>query len=294
LTTAKSFRDALRSDRFVVTGELNPPKGVALDSLLAKAEQLRGTVDALNLTDSHASRMAMAPLAVAHQLVDRGIEPILQITSRDRNRIAIQGELLAAHSLGVHNVVFMAGDPPATGDHADAKAVFDVDSTTLLGAARAMERGTDLAGNALEGRPWFCLGAVVNPGARNLDEELQRMRTKLEAGAEFLQTQAVYDVAGFERFVRRVEPLSPRLIAGIILLKSADMGRYMNENIPGIHVPEALIREMEGAADRAQAAVRIAARTVRDVRPLCSGVHVMAIGWESRIAEVLEAAGIER
>ncbi|MCK5361326.1 MAG: methylenetetrahydrofolate reductase, partial [Gammaproteobacteria bacterium] len=186
-----NLEQALASEKFVVTCELNPPKGTDVAPLLEKADQLRNVVDAFNLTDSHAARMAMTPLAVAHLLVDQGLEPILQITTRDRNRIALQGDLLGADALGVHNVVFMGGDPPSNGDHPDAKPVFDVYSSAMLKAATSLQAGTDMAGNPLSGRPRFCIGAVVNPGATDLDEEIMRMAEKIDAGATFFQTQAV-------------------------------------------------------------------------------------------------------
>ena len=208
------FADALSSGSFVVTCELNPPKGVDLGRLYEKAEMLKGLVTAFNITDSAGSIMTMAPIAVAHLLLDRGIEPILQITSRDRNRLALQSELLAAYSLGIRNVLCMTGDPPGGGDHQDAKAVFDLDAVGLLRAARALESGRDPAGKELTEAPDFCVGAVVNPGATDLDKELQRMEEKIEAGAVFFQTQAVYDAAPFEKFMETARGFGVPVLAG--------------------------------------------------------------------------------
>lgn len=286
--------DLLDSDRFIVTSELNPPKGTRLDPLFEKARQLKPFVDAFNLTDSHAAHMSMTPLAAAHLLKQQGAEPILQITTRDRNRIALQADLLGAYALGVENVVFMGGDPPSAGDHPDAKPVFDVFSSMMLKAARAMENGHDMAGNKLHGNPAFCLGAVCNPGAENLDDELRRMEEKLEAGARFFQTQAIFEPDGFERFVRATEGLDAVLLAGVIPLKSVKMARYMNTRVPGIHVPDALIKKISDADDHRAVSVGVASSIIEKVRGMCRGLHLMAIGWEDVIPDIIDKAGIER
>ena len=291
-TVVSHLRTALDGDGFVVTSELTPPKGTSLDSLLERARGLSRHVDAFNLTDSHAARMAMAPMAVSHLLIDHGMEPIMQITGRDRNRIAIQADLLGAWALGVRNIAFMGGDPPKNGDHPDARGVFDVLSADIIRAAAGMRDGTDMAGNALAGTPDFCIGAVVNPGAKDLDKEIARMVEKREAGATFFQTQAIYDPGAFERFARRVDDLDVRLLAGIIPVKSPKMAAYMNEHVPGIEVPEALVRKLADASDRAATSSEMAAAVISEIRPMCRGVHVMAIGWEDKVPGILEAAGV--
>jgi len=283
--------DSLARNPFTLTAELNPPKGTGLDDLFAAADGLKDSVAAFNLTDSAASRMAMAPLAVARLLKDRGIESTLQIAGRDRNRLAIQADMLAAHALGVENIVCMTGDPPSGGDHPDAKPVFDLGAEDILKAAVSLESGHDLAGNALKGSPHFLRGAVVNVAVPDLGKEIGRMEGKIEAGAEFFQTNAVYDPAGFEAFMKQVEGLKVPILAGIILLKSARQARYMTEKIPGVEVPDPLIDELERAESRVAASVAMAGRIVRDVAPMCQGVHIMAIGWEHRIPAVMEAAG---
>ena len=290
--SASSFSEALKSDRFVVTCELNPPKGVNLDALLEKAEMLKGTVQAINLTDSAASRMTMAPIAVAHLLRDRGIEPILQLTCRDRNRLALQSELLAACALGVGSFLCMSGDPPSGGDHPDAKPVFDLDAVALLRAAHMLEFGRDLAGNQLDGSPSIVAGAVVNPGAADLDLELRRMEEKVEAGASFFQTQATYDPPAFERFMERARGFGVPVLAGMIVLKSGSMARTVNYNLPGVSVPEAIVQELEAAESPPERTVEISARLIREIQPMCAGVHIMAIGWESRIPEIVRGAGL--
>ena len=281
---------ALRTGRSVVTSELTPPKGTDLDPLFAKAQRLRDVIDAFNLTDSHASRMAMAPGAVAHLLIDRGIEPIVQMTARDRNRIALQADLLGAYALGVRNFVFMGGDPPSNGDHPDAKPVFDLSAASLAAAATSLNRGADMMDNALSGAPALYIGAVVNPGADDLNNELRRMDEKREAGAQFFQTQAVYEPAAYERFVRKTDGLDVRLLTGIMPLKSQRMAEYMNEKVPGVNIPQALIKEIADAEDRKSASVEMAARIIREVRPMAQGLHIMAIGWEDLIPEILAAS----
>ena len=283
--------DSLAHKAFTLTAELNPPKGTGLDDLFAAADALKGSVTAFNLTDSAASRMAMAPLAVARLLKDRGIESTLQIAGRDRNRLAIQADMLAAHALGVENVVCMTGDPPSGGDHPEAKPVFDLGAEDILKAAVSLESGHDLAGNALKGSPHFLRGAVVNVAVPDLGKEIGRMEGKIEAGAQFFQTNAVYESAGFEAFMKRVEELKVPILAGIIMLKSAKQARYMTERIPGVEVPDPLINELENAESRVAASVAMAGRIVREVAPMCQGVHIMAIGWERRIPAVMEAAG---
>ena len=286
------FAAALQSGKFVVTSELNPPKGTDLASLLEKAVMLRDMVDAFNLTDSHASRMTMAPLAVAHLLLDRSIEPILQLTCRDKNRIALQSDLLGAHALGISNVLCMTGDDPSTGDHPDAKAVFDLEAIALLRAVSSLRSGNDIGGSQLKGAPAFNAGAVVNPGAPDLEKELKRMEEKIEAGASFFQTQAVYDAGAFEKFMNAVRRYNVPILAGFLMLKSGNMARNLNANLPGVSVPQEIVQEMDEAGDRPATSVVIAGRIIQDIRPMCQGVHIMAIGWEARIPQVLQAAGI--
>ena len=288
----QTFRETLESGGFAVTAELNPPKGVELGPLLRRAESLSGMVAAFNLTDSAGANMAMSPIAAAHLMRDRGIEPILQITGRDRNRIALEGDLLAADALGVNNVLCMSGDPPGRGDHPDAAGVFDLRAETLLSAVGSLNSGVDMYGNELAGATSLFAGAVVNPGADDPDTELARMEEKIRMGASFFQTQAVYDAAEFEKFMESARGFGVPVLAGMIVLKSARMARFMDENLPGVNVPQGVIEEMESARDRRAAGVGIAARLIRETRETCDGAHIMAIGWESRIPDILEQAEV--
>ena len=292
---ASGLATKLRSATFVVTTELTPPKGIDLSDLFARAEAVRPHVDAINLTESPRARMAIEPTAVAHLLLDRGIEPIVQFTARDRNRIALQSDLLGAAALGVSNFVFMTGDSPAHGDHPQAKGVFDLYASDMLRAAHALMAGHDLAGHPLKGAPRLCVGATANPGAADLHAEVENTRRKIAAGAQFLQTQAIYDFTLLERFIDALAPQSVAILAGVIPLKSARMAAWLHGNVPGIRVPDALLSEMDAAAatdSETETGLAIAARIVRAVRPLCAGVHLMTLGWEEHIPQILRDGGL--
>lgn len=278
--------------KFVITAEAGPPKGVDVGQMLEDVELLRDRVDAFNVTDQQSSVMRLGSLAASHLLKKRGAEPIYQVTCRDRNRIALQSDLLSAYALGIENVLCLTGDYVSLGDHPEAKPVFDLDSVSLLLTASRLQEGYDLAGRELAGSPAFCLGAVVNPGANPLEPQIIKMEKKIEAGAQFFQTQAVYEPEKFAAFMKEVEGLGVPVMVGIILLKSAGMARFMNRNVAGVHVPDHLIAEMEEAKDRAKTSVEIAGRLIREMKDLCQGVHIMALGWERYVPAALDAAGL--
>jgi methylenetetrahydrofolate reductase (NADPH) len=286
---------SIAARKFVVTGELTPPKGTDLTRLFATAELLRGCVDAINITESPRARMAMDPRAVAVLLQQRGFEAIVQITSRDRNRIAIQSDLLGAAALGLRNFVFMGGDSTAGGDHPDAKPVFDLTASGLLAAAEALRTGKDFAGNALTGTPDLFLGATCNPGSDRFDAEVENTRRKIDAGARLLQTQAVFHADPLKRFIDAVKPDGVTILAGIIPLKSERSGPWLNANLPGVVVPADMLQAMERAARQGverQRGIELAARAIQEVQPYCQGVHVMAIGLEAEVPEILRAANV--
>jgi len=284
--------DAFKSGKFVITSEVGPPKGVDVATMIDDAELLRGRVDGLNVTDQQSSVMRLGSLATCKLLKDKGIEPVFQITCRDRNRIALQSDLLSAYVLGVENVLCLTGDYVSLGDHPQAKAVFDLDSVGLLRAATSLREGKDLADNELKGKPDFCVGAVVTPGADPLEPQIIKMEKKVKVGAEFFQTQAVYEPEKFEQFMAQVKHLDVPVMLGIVLLKSAGMARFMNKNVAGVHVPDSLIDEMDKAEDRVKKSIEIAARLIKDMKGMCQGVHIMPIGWEKRVPAVLDAAGL--
>jgi 5,10-methylenetetrahydrofolate reductase len=284
--------DAFKSGKFVITSEVGPPKGVDVATMIDDAELLRGRVDGLNVTDQQSSVMRLGSLATCKLLKDKEIEPVFQITCRDRNRIALQSDLLSAHVFGVENVLCLTGDYVSLGDHPQAKAVFDLDSVGLLRAATSLREGKDLAGNELKGKPDFCAGAVVTPGADPLEPQIIKMEKKVKVGAQFFQTQAVYEPEKFEQFMAQVKHLDVPVMLGIVLLKSAGMARFMNKNVAGVHVPDRLIDEMDKAEDRVKTSIEIAARLIKEMKDMCQGVHIMPIGWEKRVPAVLDAAGL--
>jgi len=284
------FQESLAAGKFVITSEIGPPKGTHIQEMMADAELLRGRVDAINVTDLQSSVMRLGSLAVCHLLQEKGLEPIFQVTCRDRNRLALQADLLSASVLGIRNVLALTGDYASLGDHPQSKPVFDLDSVSLLRVIKTLEGGTDMVGNPLQGAPRFFPGAVVNPGGNPVDAQIIKMEKKIKAGANFFQTQAVYDVGAFEKFMKRVSPLRVPVLAGIILLKSAGMARFMNKNVAGVFVPEPLIQKMAKAEDRVKTSIEIGAELIRDLKGMCRGVHIMPIGWENKVPALLDAA----
>jgi len=287
-----TIADLVKQGKFVISSEVGPPKGVDIQEMIETAELMRGRVDAINVTDQQSSVMRLGSLATCCLLKEKGLEPVFQITCRDRNRIALQSDLLSAYVLGIKNILCLTGDHVSLGDHPQAKPVFDLDSVSLLLAAKELEGGRDLAGKELAGAPNFCLGAVVSPGAYPVEPQVIKMEKKVKAGAQFFQTQAVYEPEKFEEFMKAVAYLNVPVMVGIVLLKSAGMARFMNKNVAGVYVPENLIEEMDGAEDRAKKSIEIAARLIKEMKPFCQGVHIMAIGWEKKVPEVLDAAGL--
>ena len=289
------FRDALRSDRFVVTTEIGPPKGTNLEKVKHHIDLLKDKVDALNVTDHQSSVMRFPSLGGAMLVKEQGGEPILQMTCRDRNRLALQADLLFAYSRGIRNVLCLTGDSVVVGDHKEAKGVFDLDSSQLLAAVRTLEKGKDLGGNDIDGSVEFCAGAIVTPEANPIEPQLIKFEKKLEAGAEFIQTQAVYDLDNFAEFMEYARPFGVKVLAGIILLTSWRMAEFMNKNVPGVFVPVPLVEEMKSApkGGALQKGIEIAGRMIRTIKEnkLCDGVHIMAIGKEEVVPDILEAAG---
>ncbi len=288
------FPQKLKNGKFLITSEIGPPKGTDLENMFEEAELLRGKVDAFNVTDLQSSVMRVGSLAVCRLLHEKGLEPIFQITCRDRNRLALQSDLLSAYSLGIKTVLALTGDHTTLGDHPQAKPVFDLDSVSLLEAANSLMNGRDMAGGELAGSPEFCMGAVVNPGADPLEPQLIKMEGKIRAGAKFFQTQAVYDIASFENFMKAAEKMETTVMGGIVLLKSAGMAKFMNANVAGVSVPQKYIDMMAKAekADRPKVSADIAVELINGMKPLCGGIHIMPLGWEKYVPEIIEKAGL--
>jgi 5,10-methylenetetrahydrofolate reductase len=288
-----TFKEKLLAEKFVVTSEIGPPKGIETAKMLEDAELIRGRVDGINVTDLQSSVMRLGSLAVCGLLKQKGFEPIFQMTCRDRNRLALQSDLLSAAALGIENVLALTGDHTTLGDHPEAKPVFDLDSVQLLQVAKKLQEGSDMKGNKLDGAsPKFFLGAVVNPGADPIEPQIMKMEKKIEAGAQFFQTQAIYDISLFENFLNKVKHLKVPILGGIVLLKSAGMAKYMNKNVAGVFVPDNLIKEMEETKDKVAKSVEIAARLIKELKPMCQGIHIMPIGWDKVVPKVLEASGL--
>jgi len=290
-----SLRALLEADKFVVTAEVGPLKGTDTTEIEEVADLLRGKLDAVNVTDQQSSVMRLGSLATCHLLKEKGLEPIFQMTCRDRNRLALQSDLLSAYVLGIENVLAITGDLPSLGDHPQAKPVYDIDSVQLLWIMGKLNEGHDMMGNELQGKTDFFPGAVVNPGAdteASFELQLIKMEKKINAGARFFQTQAIYDVDGFAKFMKRVEGFNVPVLAGVIPLKSAGMARFMNKNVAGVSVPDELINQMAEAEDKVKTGIEIAASTIKELKDICHGVHIMAIGWEKRVPAVIDAAGL--
>ncbi|HJX30484.1 MAG TPA: methylenetetrahydrofolate reductase [Thermodesulfobacteriota bacterium] len=287
------FKKALESGRFVVTSEIAPPKGTNLEKMTHHIKLLRDKVDGINVTDHQSSVMRYPSLGGALLVKEMEGEPILQMTCRDRNRLALQADLLFAHSRGISNVLCLTGDSILMGDHKEAKGVFDMDSSQLLATIRKLEKGKDLGGNDLDGSVSFCAGAIVTPEANPLEPQLIKFEKKVEAGAEFVQTQAVYDLKLFKNFMEYARQFPIKVLAGVILLTSAQMARFMNKNVAGVNVPQDLIDEL-AAAPKGRAiekGIEIAGRMIKKFRKekLCAGVHIMAIGREELVPEIMSA-----
>jgi len=287
-----SLKDKIKSGKFIVTSEIGPPKGIDIKEVLEDADLIKGRVDAINVTDLQSSVMRIGSLAICHLLKDCGHNPVYQITCRDRNRLALESDILSAAVLGVENLLLLTGDHTTLGDHPQAKPVFDIASVQLIQVVKTLMEGKDMVGNELKGKPEFCLGAVVNPGADPIEPEIIKMEKKIKAGAEFFQTQAVYDVEQFKKFLDNIKHLKTTVLAGIVLLKSAGMARYMNKNVSGVSVPEDLIKEMETTKSKSEKSIEIAVRLINDLKPLCNGVHIMPIGWDKKVPLVLDKAGL--
>jgi 5,10-methylenetetrahydrofolate reductase len=290
------FKAILETGKFIVTSEVAPPKGTNLERFKHHVTLLRDKVDAMNVTDNQSAVMRYPSIGGCLLVKELGGEAILQMTCRDRNRLALQADLLFAYSKGIENVLCLTGDAIVLGDHKEAKSVFDLDSSQLLDTVRLLEGGKDLGGNELDGGVNFCAGAIVTPEAAPLEPQLIKFEKKIEAGAEFIQTQAVYDLDKFKEFMAYARQFEIKILAGVILLTSAPMARFMNKNIAGVLVPKALIDEL-AAAPKGQAltkGIEIAGRMIKRIQAdkICDGVHIMAIGKEEVVPDIMAAAGL--
>ena len=292
-----SIEEILNSGKFLVSGEIGPPKGPDIEEMKEHIELLKDRVHAMNITDNQSSVMRYPSLATALLIKEAGGEPNLQVTCRDRNRMAIEADLLFAYTRGIRGVLCLTGDSVPVGDHKDAKPVFDIDSVQLLNLMRTMEEGKDLGGNEMNAPVKFFKGAIVTPEAVPFEPQLIKFEKKVEAGAEWFQTQAIYDMNNFAKFMKTARDYPVKIQAGLVLLVSAGMARYMNGNVPGVFVPDDLIDEM-ASAEKGKAldtGIKIMARQIKQIREedLADGVHIMAIGKEGVVPRILEEAELD-
>ena len=289
--------EAFERGEFVVTAEVGPPKGFHIEHMLEEAKTYLSGITAVNVTDNQSSVMRLGSLATCKALKDEGLTPILQLTCRDRNRIALESDLLSAALFGIENLLLLTGDHTTLGDHPQAKPVFDLDSVSLIHAVKQLESGVDLGGNELVGEPpKFAKGAVVSPCSDSLDAQLAKMERKVAAGCEYFQTQAVYEPEKFIQFMEKAKQFGKPVQLGIVIPKSVGMCRYMNANVAGIHIPEEMIDELKADKEKTKAGitgVEIAARIIRECKPYCQGVQNMAMGWESKVPSLLQQAGLK-
>ena len=290
------LQEAFENNNFAITGEIGPTKGTNVNECLDEAEQyLKGRCTAVNVTDNQSSVMRLGSMAACHMLIDQEIEPVFQMTCRDRNAIALQSDALSAYSLGIRNVLALTGDHQSLGDHPQAAGVFDLDSVTLLQSLRSLEEGVDMTGNKLNGIPKFYKGAVVTPCSTPLELQLIKMEKKIAAGAQFFQTQAVYDVEQFKEFMTEAAKFGVPIMVGQVLLKSVGMARFMNSNVAGIEVPEHLIEELKkdkDATKSGETGARICAEFLKECKDICQGAHLMTLGWERLVPQIIDNAGL--
>lgn len=282
--------------QFVVTAEVGPPKGFHIEHLVEEAKEHLSGITAVNVTDNQSSVMRLGSLATCKCLKDAGLLPIYQLTCRDRNRMALQSDLLSAALFGIDNILCLTGDHTKMGDHPGAKPVFDLDSVSLLHTVCQLEKGLDLGGNALVGEPpKFAKGAVVSPCSDSVDAQLAKMERKVAAGADYFQTQAVFEPEKFISFMEKAKQFGKPVQLGVIIPKGAGMCKFMNKNVAGVHVPDEMIARLQADPERAKAGVtgvEIASEIIKACKPYCQGVHIMALGWESKVPALLELAGI--
>ncbi|MDR3111863.1 MAG: methylenetetrahydrofolate reductase [Elusimicrobiota bacterium] len=281
------FKDKLKSNKFLITAELFPPKGTDISFFSKRADCLLNSgVDAVNVTDNQRASMRTSSLAMCKILADKGIEPILQLTARDRNRIALQSDLLGASVLGIENVLILSGDHPKFGDYANAKAVYDLDTIQLIKTTKMLGSGFDLAGKKLCGSPNFCVGAVVNPTAYPNEMQVLMFEKKIKAGAEFFQTQTVFDVEIFKAFYDKVKSFGVKVLAGVMLIKSAKSLSFF-QNLPGVTVPKEIQKKIASSSVALKDGIDICAQTIKQLRQFADGVHIMSIGMEELIPEII-------
>lgn len=275
----------------VVTCEIGSPKGASIGEFLNRVDLIKDYVNAINIGDNQRAVMRAAALAICHLLKERNIEPVMELTARDRNRIALQADLLGAAILGIENILLATGYHPSVGDHTEAKPVYDLDSVSLVSVATMLTKGRDLTGHVLDGAPRFCLGVIATPGLEPSEPHLAKLKEKVAQGAQFIQTQAVYEPEVLEKFMESVSKLNVPVIVGHVMLKSVSMASFMNSNIPGVTVPPKLVRELEGLSKEqvVETSLQISIELLKKMKPMCQGIHLVPAGWERYVPRIVEA-----
>lgn len=289
-----SFQKRLKSGEFVVLAEMDTPKGVDISELVTNARRIKGRVDAVIIPDMGNGVMRMSALGGGVLMHQQGMEAVMHICPRDRNRLALQGDILAAHVLGIQNIIVVQGEDMSYGDHLDAKSVNDLDELDLLGAIRSLQEGRDLAGIEISGSPSFVVGCSLSPFADDaaMEKELESASKKIEAGAQFVICPPVFDVDVFSSFMEKAKGLGVPVIPTVFLLKSVGVARYMAANIPGCHISEEMIKRIRKAPDRVTECIRIAGETVAALKGIAQGVQIVTLGWEHRLPAILDHAGL--
>ncbi len=286
-----ALKSQLEAGRFVVTSEIAPPKGPDLTEFYEKARSIRDRVVAVNVTDNQRSIMRLSSLIASELLLREGIEPIYQLACRDRNRLALQSDLLGAAAVGIENLLPLTGDPVKNGDQKESKPVFDLNSVQLMELIEKLNRGLAFNDRPLNGATRFYVGGAVDPNHFGSDAFRKKFESKVEKGARYFQSQPVYDLQKAEGLFRYCETLGVKILFGVILIKSAKQARFLN-TIPGIRIPEALIDRFEGHSDPVQVGIDYAAQEIESFKKFSHGVHIMTVGREDLVAEILDRAGL--
>ena len=299
MKSGTNLEKVLESKRFAVTAEVGPPKGAGTSGVLKKGERLKNFTDAINVTDNQTAIVRMCSLAGCTLLKRCGVDPVLQMVVRDRNRIAIQSDILGAVAMGIGNVLCLSGDYQSFGNHPTAKGVYDLDSVQLIGTLKKMrDEHKFICGEAINGEVPLFIGAVENPFADPFEYRVLRLARKIRAGVDFIQTQAVFDVARFEEWMKMVKEKGldkqAHIMAGIIPVKSAGMARYMRDYVSGVSVPDMVVKRLEQAGDVKEEGLKISLEIIEQIMeiPEVHGIHIMAVGWEDIVPVIVEKAGL--
>ena len=283
------LQESINKKKFIITCELAPPKGTDVSTLIQNSKKLKGLVTAVNLTDGQGGNMRMCPLAAATFLINEGVDVIWQITCRDRNRIALQADCLGASAIGIKNILPMRGDDPKSGDHPEAKGVFDLETTDLIKTIKNLNDGFDMAGNQLNKKTNFLIGCTAHPNAPDLNKQRETLESRFALGASFIQTQICYETEKLKKFIESLGDLAQRTIIGITPLKNLKMANFMNEKVFGVSIPENIINRIKNAKDQRQEGLQIAFEIINEIaNTTIGGIHVMAVGQESELPEIIQ------